>query len=89
MKKETMTIEELAKMLNLSKTVMRNHLCCFEKYRIKKSRPFAFLYNYSFLLDLRKFYFEKIQSIGFRYKYYKNVVIKLNKIIKLWEKTKN
>ena len=86
MEKDKITLQELSKMLNLSYTIIRTHLCCLEKYRIPPLKPTTYIYNYNFLLSLRDFYQEKSESIGKCYEKYKKVVAKLNKIIKLWEK---
>lgn len=84
--KNKITIRELSKILKLSETVLRVHLSCFEKYKIPRTRPVAYFYNYLFLLDLRDFYKQKIDSISKFYESYKVVVTRLDEIIKLWEK---
>ena len=84
--KNKVTIKELSKILGLSEVVLRVHLACFEKYKIPRTKPFQYFYNYSFLLDLRTFYKQKFESIGKCYQQYGKVVARLDEIIKLWEK---
>ena len=84
--KNQITISELSKILNLSETAVRTHLCRFDKYRIPYLRPITYVYNYDFLLKLREFYNEKVENINKKTICYEDVVARLNKIIRLWEK---
>lgn len=86
MEKNKVTQKELSKILGLSEAVLRVHLACFEKYKIPRTRPFQYFYNYSFLLALKKFYVAKSECMNKHYEQYEKVVAKLDKIIKLWKK---
>lgn len=86
MKKESVTIKELSKFLNLGEAVLRVHLCRFDKYKMPHTKPWSFKYNYSFLLDLKNFYLNKCENKDKRCACYEKVVKKLDKIIKLWDK---
>ena len=86
MKKNKITLQELSKLLNISSNTLRIHLSCLEKYKVPRTHPTTFFYNYFFLLDLQKLYKEKSESIGKGYEKYEKVVAKLDKIIQLWIK---
>ena len=77
------TIKELGSLLNLSESVIRIHLSCFESYRKPNSLPAAYLYNQNFLHELKNFYIQKSRSIGKKYKRYNKTVERINHLINL------
>ena len=82
---KTISAKELGTKLGLAKSTTHLHLASFEKYRQGTYGEFRYTYNADFLKDLKEFYFEKSKCISKRYKMYKPIVKKIEKLQKAYQ----